>query len=99
MKKTQITMSKPVYLRLSMLDLSKTVIYEFWYDYIKSKNGENVKLCYMGTDSLIVHLKTDDTYKDIVEDVETRFDISNYKTARPTGKDKNRQTHEEKIKK
>ena len=52
MKKTQITMSKPVYLRLSMLDLSKTVIYEFWYDYIKSKNGENVKLCYMGTDSL-----------------------------------------------
>ena len=53
----------------------------------------------MGTDSLIVHLKTDDTYKDIAEDVETRFDISNYKPDRPTGKDKKRQTHEEKIKK
>ena len=77
MRKTQIIMNKPVYLRLSILDLSKTVKYEFWYDYVKPEYGENAKLCYMDTDSFIVHVKTDDIYKDIVVDVETRFDTSN----------------------
>ena len=80
MRKTQILMNKPVYLGLSILDLSKTVIYEFWYDYVKPKYGENAKLCYMDTDSFIVHVKTDDIYKDIAEDVETRFDTSNYES-------------------
>ena len=47
-------MNKPVYLRLSILDLSKTVKYEFWYDYVKPEYGENAKLCYMDTDSFIV---------------------------------------------
>ena len=51
MKKTQILMNKPVYLGLSILDLSKTVMYEFWYDYVKPKYGENAKLCNMDTDS------------------------------------------------
>ena len=50
-------MNKPVYLGLSILDLSKTVIYEFWYDYVKPKYGENAKRCYMNTDSFIVHVK------------------------------------------
>ena len=59
MKKTQILMNNSVYLGLSILDLSKTVIYEFWYDYVKPKYGENVKLCYIDTDSFIVYLKTD----------------------------------------
>ena len=49
-------------------------MYEFWYDYVKPKYGENVKLCYIDTGSFIVHVKTDDIYKDIAEDVETRFD-------------------------
>ena len=69
-------MNKPVYLELSILDLRKTVIYEFWYDYVNSKYGENAKLFYMDTDSFIVHVKTDDIYKDI----ETRFDTSNFET-------------------
>ena len=65
MRKTQILINKPVYLGLSILDLSKTVMYEFWYDYVKPKYSENEKLCYMGTDSFVVHVKIDDIYKDI----------------------------------
>ena len=83
MRKTQILMNKPVYLGLSILDLSKTVMYEFWYDYVTPKYLENAKLCYMDTDSLIVHAETDDIYKDIAEDVETRFDTSNFEIDRP----------------
>ena len=90
MRKTQILMNKPVYLGLSILDLSKTVMYEFWYDYVKPKCGENAKLCYMDTNSFIVHIKTEDIYKDIAEDVETRFDTLNFQLDRPlpTGKNK-----------
>ena len=58
MKKTEITMKKPVYSRLSILDLSETVMYEFWYDYIKPKYGENGNLCYMDIGSFITHVKT-----------------------------------------
>ena len=78
MKKTEILMNKPVHLGLSILELSKILMYEFWYDYVKPKYGEKAKLCYMDTDSFIVYIKTDDIYKDIAEDVETRFDTSNY---------------------
>ena len=90
MRKTQILMNKPVYLGLSISDLSKTVMYEFWYDYLKRKYNENAKLCYMDTDSFIVYVKTDNIYKDIAKDVETRFETSNFETDRPlpTGKNK-----------
>ena len=88
MKKTKIIMNEPVYLGLSILDLSKTVMHEFWYDYAKPIYGENTKLCDMDTDSFIVHVKTDDMYKDIAEDVETRFDTSNFETDRPLPKEK-----------
>ena len=74
MRKTQILMNKPAYLGLSLLNLSKTVINEFWYDYVKPKYREKAKLCYMDTDSFIVRVKTNDIYEDIAEDVETRFD-------------------------
>ena len=65
-------------------------MYEFWYDYMKPKYNDNVKLCYMDTDSFIMHIKTEDFYKDIVVDVEKRFDTSNYEVNRllPTGKNK-----------
>ena len=67
-------MSKSVYFGLSILELSKIFMYEFWYDYVKPKYHEKAKLCYMDTDIFIVYMKTDDIYKDIAEDVETRFD-------------------------
>ena len=69
MRNTQILMNKPVYLGLSILDMSKTVMYEFWFDYVKPTYGEKVKLCYMGTDSFLVYVKTDNIYKDIAEDL------------------------------
>ena len=57
MRKTQILMNKPVYLGLSKLDICKTVMYEFWYDYVKPKYGEKVNLCYMDKDSFIVQIR------------------------------------------
>ena len=73
-KKTEILMNRPVYLGLSILELSKILMYEFCYDYIKSKYGKIAKLCYMDTGSVGVFIKTDDFDKDIAEDVETRFE-------------------------
>ena len=90
MKKTKVKMNKPIYLGLSILEISKILMYEFWYDYIKPKYDDNVKLCYMDTDSFIIYIKTEDFYKDIANDVEKRFDTSNYVVDRPlpTGKNK-----------
>ena len=88
MRKTQVVINKLVYLGLSKLDLSKTVMYDFWYDYLKSKYGENAKLCYINTNSFIVHVNAKYIYKDIAEDVETRFDTSNYELERPLPKRK-----------
>ena len=78
MKKTKVKMNKPVYLGMSILDISKTLMYEFWYDYIKPKYQDKAKLCYMDTDSFVIHIKTEDFYKDIANDVEKWFDTSNY---------------------
>ena len=78
MKKTEILMNKPVILGLSTLELSKMLMYEFWYDYVKPKYGEKAKLHYIYIDSFIVCIKTDDVYKHIAQDVKTRFDTSNY---------------------
>ena len=80
-------MNKPFHLGLSIQELSKILMYEFWYDYVKPRYGEKVKLCYMDTDSFILYVKYD-IYKDIVEDVKTRFDTSNYELYRPLPKGK-----------
>ena len=73
---------------MSILDISKILMYEFWYYYIKPKYQDNAKLCYMDTDSFIINIKTEDFYEDIVDDVEKRFDTSNNECNRPvpTGK-------------
>ena len=62
-------MNKPVYLGHSILELSKKIMYEFSYDYVKIRHGEKAKLCYMDTDSFIVYIKTEDIYKDIKLDL------------------------------
>ena len=82
MKKTKVKVNKPIYLGLSILEISKTLMYEFWYDYMKPKYGDNVKLCFMDTDSFIMHIKTEDFYKDIADDVEK------VNRPLPTGKNK-----------
>ena len=81
-------MNKPVCLRLSIAELSKILMCGFWYDYVKPKYVEKAKLCYMDADSFIAYIKTDDIYKDIAEDVETRFDTSNYELDKPLPKGK-----------
>ena len=81
-------MNKPVCLRLSILESSKNLMYGFWYYYIKPKYVEKAKLCYMDTGSFKVYIKTDDIFIDIVEDVETRFDSSNYELDIPFSKGK-----------
>ena len=81
-KKTEILMNKSVCLGISILELSKIIMYKFWYDLVKPKYGEKAKLCNMDTDSFIVYIKNIYIYKDIAEDVETRFDTSDYELER-----------------
>ena len=68
-EKNKRKMSKPVYVGLSILVISKTLMYEFWYDYIKPKYQTNGKLCYMDADSFIIYIKSEDFYEDITDDV------------------------------
>ena len=90
MEKTKVKMNKPVHLGFSILEISKTLMYEFWYNYMKPKYGDNMKLCYMDTDSFIMYIKTEDFCNDITDDAEKIFDASNYDVNRslPTRKNK-----------
>ena len=78
MKMVELKMNKPIYLGQVMLDISKTLMYESWYNYIKPKYGDKIKLCCMDNDSFVIYIKTEDCYKDIANDVERWFDTSNY---------------------
>ena len=78
MKKTSLTMNKPVYLSMCILDLSKTLMFDFHYNYIKRKYGNKAKLLFTDTDSFIYEIQTEDFYKDISGDVQDRFDTSDY---------------------
>ena len=76
-------MNKPIYLGVSTLDISKTLMYEFWYDYIKPKyqrsyTQDKSKLCYMDTDSYVIDIKAEDVYKNIANYVQKWFDTSNF---------------------
>ena len=71
-------MTKPLYLGMSILDISKKLMYEFWYDYIRPKYGDRAKLCYMNTDSFTIYIKTEDFFEDISNDIEGWLDTSNY---------------------
>ena len=78
MRKTEVSMDKPIAVGQAILDISKTLMYEFWYDYLKPKYQDNIKLCYMDTDSFILQIQADDFFKDINIDVNKWFDTSNY---------------------
>ena len=78
MKKTKVKMNKPLYFGFSILDISKTLMYEFWYDYFKPKYNDKAKLCYMDTDSFAINIFTEDFFENINNDVERWFDTSNY---------------------
>ena len=69
MKRTKVKMNKPIYLGLPMLEISKLLMYEFWYDYMNPKYDDKVKLCYTDTDSFIINIKTKDFYKDIEDEI------------------------------
>ena len=68
MKKTKVKMNKPVYLGISILDISKILMYEFWYDYLKPKCKDNAKFCYMDTDSFVINIFTEGFFEDINND-------------------------------
>ena len=78
MKETEVKINKPVYLGISILDIKKTLMYKFWYDYIKPKYQDRAKLCYMDTDNFVIHIETEDFYENIADDVAKLFDTSNY---------------------
>ena len=83
-------MNKPAYLGLWILKISKILMYDFWYDYIKPKYKQNAKLCYMDRNSFIINTKTLNFYEDISNGSEKRFDTSNYEIKRslPIGRNK-----------
>ena len=71
-------MNKPLYLEMSILDINKTLMYEFWYNYLKPKYNDKVKLCYTDTDGFVLNIFTENFLEDINNDVQRWFDTSNY---------------------
>ena len=85
MKKTEVYFNKPVYVGQAILDLSKTLMFDFHYNYIKDKYNNKSELLFTDTDSLMYQIKTKDFYKDILKDVESKFDTSDYPQSHPSG--------------
>ena len=92
MKMTIVKINTPLYLGMPILDISKILMYEFWYNYIRPKYGDRPKFCYADTDSFIIYIKAEDFFEDISNDVEKWFDTCNYnkkdKIPFPIGKNK-----------
>ena len=85
MKKTEVYFNKPVYVGQAILDLSKTLMFDFHYNYIKDKYDTKAELLFTDTDSLMYKIQTKDFYKDIKKDVESKFDTSDYPASHPSG--------------
>ena len=88
-EKTSVKMNRSIYLGLAILSLSKILVYDYWYNEMKRKYEDRIRLCYVDVDSFIMHIKTDDFYKDIADDVEKKYDTSNYTVERPLQMGKN----------
>ena len=92
MKKTKVKINKPIYVGVSILDISKILMYQFWYDYIKPKYQDRGNLCYMDTECFVIHIKTEKFYENIANNIEKLFEISSYneddKRPLPIGKNK-----------
>ena len=85
MKKTNLYFNKPVTLGMSSLDLSKSCMHDFHYNYIKTKYEDKAKFLFTNTESLVNEIKTKDFYTDIKPDIKKRFDTSDYPTNHPSG--------------
>ncbi len=90
MEKTTVKFNKPIQIGMSILDLSKTLMYRFHYDYVKPKWGDKASLLFTDTDSLCYEIRTDDFYEDIKNDVDEWFDTSNYEKDHPLFSNKNK---------
>ena len=81
-KKTEVKMYKPIYIGLSILDISELAMYEYWYEYVKPNYRDKANIRYMDTDSFMIHVKSEDIYADLA-DVQKRFDTLNYEADSP----------------
>ena len=85
MKKTEVYFNKPIYVGQAILDLSKTLMFDFHYNYIRKKYNNNAELLFTDTDSLMYLIQTEDFYRDIKKDVKKKFDTSDYYDYHPSG--------------
>ena len=85
MKKTEVYFNKPIYVGQAILDLSKTLMFDFHYNYIREKYDDEAELLFTDTDSLMYLIETDDVYHDFAADVKKKFDTSDYPENHPSG--------------